>query len=109
MLDRFGGTAMIQWILQLGQNIIFHGLKIQDSCAANIQGESSDLTHHFALPCRVPIVLSAPRIELGDEIPVQFIRHVPQKITYGDGGLTRTPSVDRIVRVIIKHLSLEGV
>ena len=23
-----GGTAMIQWVLQFGQNIVFHGLKI---------------------------------------------------------------------------------
>ena len=68
-----GGTAMIQWVLQFSQNIVFHGLKIQDSCPAIIQGESSDLTHHFTLPCRVPIVLGAPRNELCNDIPIQFI------------------------------------
>ena len=104
-----GGTAMIQWVLQFSQNIVFHGLKIQDSCAANIQGESSDLTHHFTLPCRVPVILSASRNELGDDVTIQFVGHVPQKITCGDGGLTRTPSVDHTVRVIIKHLLLKGV
>ena len=100
---------MIQWVLQFSQNIVFHGLKIQDNCAANISGESLDLTHPFTLPCRVPIVLSAPRNEIGDDIPVQFIHPVPQKITCGDGGLARTPSVDHTVLVIIKYLLLEGV
>ena len=65
-----GGTAMIRWVLQFSQNIFFHGLKIQDSWAANSHGESSDLTHHFTLLCRVPIVFGAPRNELGDDVTI---------------------------------------
>ena len=37
------------------------------------------------------------------------MRHVPQIINRGDGGLTLTPSVDHTVRVIVKDLLLEGV
>ena len=65
-----GGTAMFQWVLQFSQNIVFHGLKIQDTCAANIQGESADLTHHFTLPYRVPIVPGPPRNEIGDDVTI---------------------------------------
>ena len=84
-------------------------MEIEDGGAANIEGESSDVTHHFTSTGLVPIILGAPRNELGDDIPVQFIRHVPQKIADGNAGLTRTPSIDHSVRVIIRHLLLESV
>ena len=65
-----GGTAMIQWVLQFGQDIVFHGMKVQDRCAANIQGESADLAHHLTLPCRVPVILGDLRNELGDDVTI---------------------------------------
>ena len=84
-------------------------MKIENGGTADVQGETAYLAHHFALSCCVPIILSAPRNKLGDDVPVQFIRHVLQKITRGDGGLIGTPSVDHTVRIIVKDLFLEGV
>ena len=46
-----GGTAMIQWVLQFSQNIVFQGLKIQDSCPATFRVNPRTL--HTTLPCRV--------------------------------------------------------
>ena len=31
-----GWAAMVQWVFQFSQDIVFYGLKIQDSCTANI-------------------------------------------------------------------------
>ena len=84
-------------------------MKIENSRTADVQSETAYLAHHFTLSCRVPIILSAPGNELSDDIPVQFIRHVPQKITRGDGGLIGTPSVDHTVRIMAKNLLLKGV
>ena len=84
-------------------------MKIKNGGPPNIQGETADLTHHFACASRVPIILSTPRNKLGDDVSVQFIRHIPQKIARGDRGLTWTPAVNDTVRVIVKDLLLEGV
>ena len=84
-------------------------MTIENGGATDVQGESTYFAHHFALSCRVPIVLSAPRNKLGDDVPVQFIRHVPQKITRGDGGLIGTPSVDHTVHIIVKDLLLKSI
>ena len=84
-------------------------MKIENGGTADVQGESVYLAHHFALSCCVPIILSAPRNKLGDDVPVQLIRHVPQKITHGDEGLIGTTSVDHTVRIIVKDLLLKGV
>ena len=84
-------------------------MKIENSRTADVQSETAYLTHHFAVSCFVPIILSAPRNKLGDDVSVQFIRHVPQKITRGDEGLIGTPSVNHTVRIIVKDLFLEGI
>ena len=84
-------------------------MKIENSRTADVQGETAYLAHHFPLSCRVPIILSAPRNKLGGDVPVQFIRHVPQKITRGEEGLIGTPSVDHTVRILVKDLLLKGV
>ena len=100
---------MIQWALQFSQNIIFHGLKIQDSCAANIQGEYAGLTHLFTLSCGVPVVFGPTRNEFGDDVTIEFIHHIPEKTTCGDGRLIGTPFVDHAVRVVVKDLPLEDI
>ena len=50
-----------------------------------------------------------PRHELGNDAPLQLIRHVPQEVTNGDGRLTGFPLVDHTFRGIITHLLLKGV
>ena len=104
-----GGKAMIQWALQFSQNIIFHGLKIQDSCAANIQGGYAGLVHLFTLSCGVPVVFGPTRNEFGDDVTIEFIHHIPEKTICGDGRLIGTPFVDHAVRVIVKDLPLEDI
>ena len=84
-------------------------MKIENGGATDVQGESTYIGHHFTVSYRVPVILIAPRNKLGDDVPVQFIGHVPQKFTCGDGGLIGTPSVDHTVRIIVKDLLLKGV
>ena len=84
-------------------------MKIENSGTADVQGETAYLAHDFTLSCRVPIILGAPRNKLSDDVPVQLVRHVPQKITRGDEGLIGTPSVDHTVRIVLKDLLLKGV
>ena len=84
-------------------------MKIEDSGTADVQRETAYLAHHFASTGLVPIILGAPGNKLGDDVPVQFIRHVPQKIARGDRGLTGTPLVHHTIRVVIQDLLLEGV
>ena len=57
----------------------------------------------------IPIILGATGSELGDDITVQFIHHVAQKIPDGDAGLTGTPLVHDTVGIIVKDLLLKGV
>ena len=84
-------------------------MKIENGGAADVQSETEYLAHHVTCAGRVPIILGTPRNKLGDDVPIYFIRHVPQKITRGNGGLTGTPSVDHTVRIIVKDLLLKGV
>ena len=84
-------------------------MKIEDSGAADVQGETPYLANDFTSTGLVPIILGTPQNELGDKVTIYFIRHVPQKITCGDGGLIGTPFVDHTVCVVIKDLLLESV
>ena len=45
------GAAMVQRVLQFSQNIVFHGLKIQESCTRTLRVNPRSL--HITLPCRV--------------------------------------------------------
>ena len=84
-------------------------MKIKNGGPPNIQRETADLAHHFTCASRVPIILGAPRNKLSDDVSVQFIGHVPQKIPGGNTGLTWTPLVHHTVRIVVKHLLLKGV
>ena len=84
-------------------------MKIKNGRPPNVQRETADLAHHFTSTGRVPIILGAPRNELGDDVPIQFIRHVPEKIPSGNTGLTGTPLVHYTVGIIVEDLLLEGV
>ena len=84
-------------------------MKIENSGASDVQRETAYLANHFSSTGLVPIILGASRNELGDDVPVEFIRHVPQKITFGDGGLTGTPLVHDTIGIEIKDLLLKGV
>ena len=70
---------MVKWVFQLGQDIVFHRLKIQDSCTANIEGESADLADPFALPCRVRIIFGTARNKLGDDVTTNSSVMSPRK------------------------------
>ena len=84
-------------------------MEIEDGGAADVQGETAYLTHHFACAGRIPIILSAPRNKLSDDVSVQFIRHVPQKIADGNAGLAKTPLVHDTVGIIVEDLLLKGI
>ena len=84
-------------------------MEIKNRRSADVQRETAYLAHYFACASRVPIILGAPRNELGDDVSVQFIGHVPQKITRGNGGLTGTPSINHAVRIVVKDLLLKDV
>ena len=84
-------------------------MKIENSGASDVQRETAYPANHFSSSGLVPIILGASRNELGDDVPVEFIRHVPQKITFGDGGLTGTPLVHDTIGIEIKDLLLKGV
>lgn len=53
--DHVQRVTMFLWIVQFCQDV-FHGVKIEDSLTANIQGESADVADHFSLPCDVTVV-----------------------------------------------------
>ena len=61
------------------------------------------------LQTTLPALLGTPRNKLGDDISVQFVGHIPQKIPDGDGRLARTPFVHRTVGIIVKDLLLEDI
>ena len=84
-------------------------MKIENGRPPDVQRETADLAHHFTSTGRVPIILGAPRNELGDNVPIQFIRHIPQKIPGGNTGLTGTPLVHDAICVIVEDLLLKGV
>ena len=67
------------------------------------------LAHLFTLSCGVPVVFGPTRNEFGDDVTIEFIRHIPEKTTCGDGRLIGTPFVDHAVRVIVKDLLLEDI
>ena len=54
-------VTMVLWIVQFCQDV-FHGVKIEDSLTASIQGECADIADHFSLPCHVTIVYQLRRI-----------------------------------------------
>ena len=89
--------------------LFFYGLKIENGRPADVQGETAYLTHHFAATGLVPIILGAPRNKLGDDVSVQFIRHVPEKIPGGNAGLTGTTLVHHTICIVVKDLLLKGV
>ena len=84
-------------------------MEIEDGRPADVQGETAYLTHHFTSTGLVPIIFCAPRNELGDDVPVHFIRHISQKIPDGNAGLARTPLVHDTVGIIVEDLVLKGV
>ena len=84
-------------------------MEIKNRRSADVQRETAYLAHYFACASRVPIILGAPRNELGDDVSVQFIGHVPQKITRGNRGLIGTPLVHNTIGIIVKDLLLKGV
>ena len=90
-------------------NIVFHGVENEDGGAADVQRETTYLTHHFTSTGLVPIILGAPGNELSDDVPVQFIRHTSQKIADGNAGWARTPLVHDTVGIIVEDLLLKGV
>ena len=94
---------MVLWIVQFCQDV-FHGVKIEDSLTANIQGESADIADHFSLPCRVTVVFGTSGDEFCDNVTIEFIRHVPKKATSGDEGLTGAPFVHHTIGIIVKDL-----
>ena len=57
----------------------------------------------------MPIILGALRNKLGDDISVQFVGHIPQKIPDGDGRLARTLFLHHTVGIIVKDLLLEDI
>ena len=84
-------------------------MKIENSGTTDVQSETADLAHHFASTGLVPIILSAPGNKLSDDVSIQFVRHVPQKIPGGNTGLTGTPLVHDAICVIVEDLLLKGV
>ena len=84
-------------------------MKIKNSGAADAQSKTAYLAYHFACTCCIPIILGASRNKLGDDVSIQLVRHVPEKIPGGNAGLTRTPLVHHTVRIVIEDLLLEGV
>ena len=101
--DHVQRVTMVLWIVQLCQDV-FHGVKIEDSLTANIQGESADIADHFSLPCDVTVVFGTSWDEFCDNVTIEFIRHVPKKPASGDEGLTRAPFVHHTIDIIVKDL-----
>lgn len=106
--DHVQRATMVLWIVQFCQDVVFHGVKIEDSQTANIQGESPDIADHFSLHCRVTVVFDTTRDEFCDDVTIEFIRHVPEKVAGGDEGLNRVPFVHHTIGIIVKDLLLEG-
>ena len=88
-------------------NIVFHGVEIEDGRPADVQGETAYLAKDFSSTGLVPIILCTPRNELGNDVPIQFIRHIAQKIPDGNAALARTPLVHDTVG-ISRGLAVEG-
>ena len=84
-------------------------MEIEDGGAADLQGETAYLTNDFTSTGLVPIILGAPGNKLGDDIPIQFIRHISQKIADRNAGLAWTPLVHDTVGIIVKDLLLKGI
>ena len=91
--DNIDGSTWLLERFSFSQHIVFHGLKIQNGGSTDVQGESSHLTSHFTRSGCVPIILSASRYELRDDIPLQF----------------QFLFVDDTVCVVVEHLLLKGV
>ena len=51
------------------------------------------LETYFALACLVTVIFSTPGNELSDDVTIQFIPHVAEKIANGDGRLIGAPFV----------------
>jgi len=107
--DHVQRVTMVLWIVQFCQDVVFHGVKIEDIRTVNIQGESLDIADHFSLPCHVTVVFGTTWDEFGDDVTIKFIHHVPEKVASGDEGLIRVPFVHHTIGVIVKDLLLEGI
>jgi len=77
-------SALIQWLVQLTQNVVFHCVKIQDLLVFVIQRKTTGFKFKFPLFGPIRIIFCATTNELYNLIPSQFIRKLTQKIAQGE-------------------------
>ena len=101
--DHVQHVTVVLWIVQFCQDV-FHGVKIEGSLTADIQGEPADIADHFSLLCHVTVVFGTSCDEFCDDVIIEFIRHVPKKVASGDEGLIGAPFVHHTIGIIVKDL-----
>ena len=75
----------------------------------NVEGKTADLAFRFAVAGQVTIIFGTIRHKFRNDVPLQFVSHLAEKVTHRNARLVEFPSVDDRIGVVVQHLLLEDV